>query len=242
MSYDSTILADLPGTGSYWKMDDTADPVVDAGGGAHNGTSFNTPTFHQPGPLISESSFALSFAAASNEGVAFGTGIFDFGGSTTFSLEFWLNPNVGSAAINPFVLAKRTSVTGWEVRYLAAGQIRLQRGGGSGFFNTRTSTATIATSIWTHVVFTYDGSNGVSYINGVLDGTGALENNSLATNAINVCVADYDTTGTGNSFDGLLSRVAIYPSVVLTGAQVAAHFAAGMQVPGPPPRPIAMWP
>jgi hypothetical protein len=226
MSYSSVVLADLPGSGSFWPMSDTADPVVDSGGGAHNGTSFNTPTFSQPGPLSPDASASIGFAAASNEGVGFGD-FFGFTGASTFSLEFWLNPNVGSAAINPFVLAKRTSLTGWEVRYLAAGQIRLQRGGGAGFFNTCTSVSLIPTSAWSHVIFTYDATNGRCYLNGNLDQTGATEANSLTGNAIQVCAANYDPAGSGNSFDGRISNISIYPSVVLTGAQAAAHFAAG---------------
>jgi hypothetical protein len=225
MSYSSTVLADLPGTGSYWKLNEASGTLVDSGGGAHNGTSFNTPTYQQAGPLTSETSYAMSFAAASNEGVSFGDN-FGFTGSSTFSLEFWINPNVGSAAVNPFIICKRTSVTGWEVRYLAAGQIRLQRGGGAGFFNTCTSVSTLATTTWTHVIFTYDGTVGKCYLNGTIDKTGATEANALSGNAIPVCIANFDTTGTGNSFDGLLANPAIYPSNVLTATQALNHFLA----------------
>jgi hypothetical protein len=228
-SYSDLVLADLPASGSYWKYPEDAGTLVDSGGGAHNGTVVGTPVYGQAGiPAGDDPNRSLLFAQATNQGVDAGD-VFEFTGTQSFSVEIWVKPKPGAAALNPFLIGQVVANSeGWEVRYLASGLVRVSRWQAAAA-DQLSSAAALSVETWNHIVVTYDGTNSRIYLNGKLTAGPTASAKSIQANAATLIVGKY--SGTGNSFDGWSARPAVYPSVVLTADQVAAHFIAGNQVP-----------
>jgi len=80
-----------------------------------------------------------------------------------------------------------------------------------------------------HVVGTYDGARGRLYVNGKAVASLAF-NDSITTNASALHIGSWD--GKSEFYRGAIDEAAVYP-IVLSAAQVAAHYAAGTH---PPPQ------
>src|SRR6266540_872865 len=91
--YSDAILADLPASGSYWPMNEASGSLADAGGGGNTLTPFNSPA-------------GTRFAG--------GTGIFEFLGTASYSLEIWACP-LSTPGSGWFAFTKRNAtIDGWD--------------------------------------------------------------------------------------------------------------------------------
>jgi hypothetical protein len=201
-----------------WWLDDTSGTTLAEQSGLANGTWVNAPELNQRGPSSELKSVRLYFLQ-SQRGEIPTAGVSALLLGDTFTIEAW----VRHTGVNIDGIFSRTA------------------GGAYLRINTRklellaAETAVIATSLvdidttrWHHVAATKNGANTLLYIDGV---------SVPFTGTPTTCV-DPDTTahpkhfiGSGTAIDefynGGLSSVAIYQSV-LSGARIAAHYAAGL--------------
>lgn len=202
----------------YWRMNAAAGTTeTDRSGNSHDGTHTGTFTLNQGG-AIADGGAAVQYSA-SNGYLALGS-VAALRPTATFSIEAWIN-------LNPTVFpdgATNWILYDWQV-FNASGTIfRVDGGTGklqavtnqAGANTSAFNTTALTKNAWYHVVFTFDGTTGRFYLNGVADGNAAFTAPVLAAN--NVFISR-DSQG----FVGSMDEVAIY-SVVLTPAQVLAHY------------------
>lgn len=218
--YSSLILTDLPASGSFWLWDEASGTLVDSGGGAHNSTDNSFLHYQQTGPLATSSSFSLGFDGT-NSSTGFGTAIFEFLGTTSYSLECWIKPY--DLTNNPFAFQKQNAAEGWYLRLLAAGNVRMGRLQASATDQLDTASAPL-TARYNHIVGTYNGTNQQIYVNGVSAAGPTASAKSIQTVASTVSLGGL--AGGGNKLTGQMALPAIYPGVVLSSAQVLAHYQA----------------
>jgi hypothetical protein len=219
VNYAAAVLADLPGTGSFWKLDEASGALVDSGGGAHNSTDNTNLIYRQPGPLRDEGGYSLAFTA-NLPSTGFGAAIFEFLGTASYSLECWVNPSDLSG--NPFIFRKDTAAEGWYTRILAAGGVRMVRLQASALDTLDSAAGKVVTGAWTHLVWTYDGTSMAIYVNGALVAGPTASAKSVQTNVTSVSFGGL--SGAGNRLLGLGALPAIYPGVVLSLSQVQTHY------------------
>lgn len=214
--YDDAINLDLPASGSYWKLDEASGNAADSGGGAHTGTATGM-IYQGDGPIATEGSFAYGFNGAAASRVDAGD-IFEFTGTQSYSIDFWMKPQ--DRTKNPHVVSQWTAAEGWNIRYLSTGLLRMQRFTASAADSISTGAA-IPQNVWTYIGATYDGSNMNLYVNGVLSAGPTASAKSIGANA---GTFQMSLAASGNEYAGFLSRVAVYPSVVLTSTQITNHY------------------
>jgi hypothetical protein len=138
---------------------------------------------------------------------------------TGMSVECWVKPS-GASTFNPFV---NKGDTAYRLHRNNSNQIVQWRVSNSASGLNSTS-GSVPTGSWTHIVGVYDYVNELIYINGVLNAaigyTGAV-----ATNA-NTLAVGYNEGQPSRPYLGDIDEVAIY-NYPLTLAQCAAHYAAG---------------
>uniref|UniRef100_UPI00404AF40E Ig-like domain-containing protein n=2 Tax=Flavobacterium sp. TaxID=239 RepID=UPI00404AF40E len=102
--------------------------------------------------------------------------VFDF--TNQMTVEFWMNSNVTPQQWDALVAKGDNS---WRVALTAAGKINFA---GSGGFGDVTSNTTVVDGDWHHVAVTYNGTNAIIYVDGILDnsiaGTGNISNSNFA--------------------------------------------------------------
>jgi hypothetical protein len=225
LGYRETVLADSPL--AYYRFEDTGTVAKDETG-AHDGTYKGAVT-HAPGALATGASMAAVFDG-STTWIEVGD-VLPFTGNAPFTLEAWASPVPGAS--DPMCMVAKTFAPGGATGGVADGYaffaddttnaLRFSRFVGSAA--TGPGGPTIATQRFTHVVATYDGTNGVIFVDGV-------RKESSASSAALVNVTSPLTIGAGRGgvycfFRGALDEVAVY-GTALPDARVLAHYAAGV--------------
>ena len=222
--YASTVMADQPV--AYYPMNETSGTTaVEYAGGGQNGTYQNSPNLGVSGPSSSISS-AVTFNGSSQFVDLGDTPALNFGGQIT--MEAWVLPT--SPQVNG-------PVTGWA-DILAKGndqsqnqdeiKLRLTYGYQGGAYNNTNGGPTAegpATTNWSHVVCTWDGTNWNLYANGQLEGT-APDTGGALNFADSWAIADGTVNGNNRFFSGDICQAAIY-SHALTPAEVLTHYLVG---------------
>jgi hypothetical protein len=218
MTYVTTVAADSPD--HWWRMADPGGAILhDIGSNAHTIPLFT----NEPNgiPYSGMTSDGLCGVRLSNGGVIKGSILNAIG--TTWSVECWAwlfttNTDgqileLGAAGGNPRIGLRHILASGKILAYQT--QLPL----------TITSVATPTDQAWHHFVLTYDHANLRLYIDGVLDTTVAgvaATNNTYNT----FLLTDVNST---TAALGFIEDVATY-TTLLSGPNVAAHFAAADQV------------
>jgi hypothetical protein len=132
----------------------------------------------------------------------------DFSGNTPFTAGAWINPDTlpGSAAR---FLAKYDAGTAgeWFLDIDSTGKIDFLRECGT--YGT-SSTVTVSTGTWSHIVGVYDGSNLNIYLNGKLVNTKA-DSCSISNTAVDLTIGAGDNgANSENNFDGRIDSVVLY--------------------------------
>lgn len=154
----------------HWTFDgkDMASSVSDRSGNGHNGIVMASATTTMKGPLGQAYAFGGSNTYAINLGTS------DALTPSRFTIAGWVRINNVPYTYNYIYSNARDccgTYNGIELQISAASKLQGRIWNGSG--STMTSNATIATSTWTHVAFSYSGSTRALYINGVLDSSGS---------------------------------------------------------------------
>ena len=206
-TYASLVLSYNPS--QYFQLNESAGPVAyDSSTSAVNGTYAGSVTYGVTGPLLDESSTAISLpggtasagASLPNPSVASGT---------SYSIATWVYPLPSS---------DYTAIWGYDGRHRLllskSGQLLSQFSGN--FF----SKGTLTTGAWHYVVFVYDAQTAAQtyYIDGVADSSAALAPGYAAFTSA-YYLGQYNT-GTYYKWSGRLGQHALF-RIALTASQVA---------------------
>lgn len=216
----------LDGMISYWKLDETvAGPVIDCYGSNH-GTNHGA-AINQTGQVESAYSFKdnknyLSFPYSDD---------WDFG-SGDFTIEFWFNP---AAQRRMAVFAGDTDYwLGIDFHYQGTKNINIwasstgtswdliradDNGNGVGSIS-------IPLNQWSHIVYTRDGNQWMTYINGVPD-VNITVSGSLVNKIENKRIAKWGSPVAAFGFDGLIDELAIYKRS-LQPSEIQEHYENGL--------------
>ena len=179
---------------------------------------------------------AQSFAAT-------GTGIdvpansaFNWTGTESFSIEFWLNTPVLPTTENEIVVGRYDAVTGLQLWVGLSGRLPDSDDGkvqftfgntASGFTNVRGDTVLTANT-WYHVVVVRDGDDSLIYLNGSPDRTSPDTTPFAAgfgSGTAPLTIGDFGFPGDFD-FNGSVDEVALY-NRALAPDEIKAHFDAG---------------
>jgi hypothetical protein len=210
-TYSQAVVADTPN--NYWRFSEASgDAVATVGTRTINFSVFPGPahvTYSVNNASILEGSTGLAF----DGGATFGQNLSSqLNLGSTFTVEFWLNP----AASGGFRGTILTDAPGNGIFYDdTVNKIDFRQGGH------HYSTTALTPGTLYHIAVSVSAGNATFYVNGVADGTalGLAAFNSVTQVAVDNALASGLKC---NLFDDL----AIWTTVALSGAQVAAHYAA----------------
>lgn len=233
--YSSVILADSPI--GYWRLNETSGTDAAPLAGANHGT-YSGCTLNQPGLIPTDGDPAPTFLYASTSSIVIADAgsVFDFTGTSTFSLEIWfLLTDIATAS--RFIWSRTDATNGYWVYVDQSTQtIRFDRFGGGG--SDEVTSAAISLNTVYHLVCTYDGTTMTVYLNGQASGTPLASSRSIAANVNNFTIGEY--SGTGNWWSGTLDEPAVY-NYALSAARVQAHYDAAVRAhPSPRGLPIGV--
>lgn len=216
--YAQAVLAD--GAMAYYRLGEpSGNTIFDSTPNARNGTTTNIG-HGATGLIVGDSDAASSFNGTNQSAQVASASWMDVG--TAFTIEALIKT---SAVGFREIAARFASTTSrcWEFRIdSTAGALNFIRVINGGAATSVVGVTSVRDGNPKHVVATYDGSNVRLYAQGALDKTGAC------TGSLNaVTTSPKMGIGERNSdqfFSGVIDEVALYPTV-LTGAQIANHFA-----------------
>jgi len=229
MSYAAAVLADSPVR--YYRLDETTGTTMVDATGAQNGT-YVGPTLGVASANTPNLGTAVRFDGVDDRAtVANNAALSGFG---DFTIEFWLRAvgDWAGYAVNVYSVTGNQRSWGFFMSSSpAALAINLSQNGTS--FTGYTSffpRADLDDGAWHHLVFTRSGSAGISYIDGTQEHSGSVISGTLhASTSILALGMRSDVTAFANIE---LDEVAIY-NTALSGARIAAHYAAAFAAAPP---------
>ena len=225
--YASTV-AGTAGIQGYWRFADASGTTAAAAVGTRTGTYGAGTTLGAAGLLTGDTNKAVSFAG--NAKVTFGDA-FDFNGTAfAFSLEAWVKPTTTDATSRRVFSKEWSDSTGGQGYYLVNRNSNLQFARLRNDLYEVVNGPSIPAGQTKYVVITYDGATMRMYENGTEVANSPSINAMLDSTAVFTVGAK--ASGGGN-WAGTIDEPAVY-STVLTPAQIAAHYQAGITGTPPP--------
>jgi acid phosphatase type 7 len=216
----SGVVSSTPGLVSYWRLGESSGTVACDSAGHNNGTYLGGAALGTSGAISGDPDTAASFNGSSSQVSVPAAGSLNVG--DTFSIEGWVKRADSSIGSNQAIVSKQEG--SWVLMFNESGQLTLRR---STVADVATATVvTTDTSSWHYVVATKTGPSVHLYLDG-MDVTGPVSNQTMVDN--NQPLAIGQSTGTAY-LNGSVDEVALYNSV-LTPAQVAEHYSAGINAP-----------
>jgi Concanavalin A-like lectin/glucanases superfamily/Immunoglobulin domain len=230
MSYPDTVKADGPV--SYWRLDETSGDVAKDSIDSNDGTYLNGVILGLPGALTAPLNLADPGTAAGFQStnqtkvdVPFSEAL---NPPANFSVELWAKVAGGSGYRSPLTSRGDFPPRGYIFYAAAANDWEFWTGNGDpGGWNTVAGPA-VQTNVWTHLVGTFDGTNKLFYVNGVLVGSSTPTFGPNTDYPLRFGAGRTETDG-DYFFDGDVDEVSFY-NKVLTQAQVLRHFVAGRPI------------
>jgi hypothetical protein len=145
---------------SHWKMNDNAasTAVIDSMGNSNGTANQNTANMTAAGQINS----ALNFNGTSDK-VTLPTGCL---GEDSFTLAFWIKPNTPANSSRIFV----QGLTGCSARQISAvwnsNKIEFYTTTSGTAGAAQIATAALTNNVWSHIVWTFDGTSHQAYVNG----------------------------------------------------------------------------
>ncbi|MCA9248783.1 MAG: PEP-CTERM sorting domain-containing protein, partial [Planctomycetales bacterium] len=242
--YDQIVLGDGPL--AYYQLGDAGPAALDSAG-VNNGTASGAAVvFGQASLLPSGAGTSVQMpSAATSDRITAGPFEKFPGGSSGFSVEYWIRPNTVPVAGFANIVGDRDSGGDfWMMNYLGTGGILRPHFNGSGT-TSFDSTSTLTPGETYHVVTTWDSTSGQAnlYITPITDGDG-LVNLDASSQVVGAGAPPASATnntlyiGRDNSetagLDSLLDHVAFY-NFPLSAADVQSHFSAAFVLAVPEP-------
>jgi Concanavalin A-like lectin/glucanases superfamily/Fibronectin type III domain len=231
-SYASTVMADEPN--AYWRLGETqGTTAVDSTANANNGSYKGGVTLNQPGAITGDLNGAVTFNGSTGFAVIPASASLNLTGALT--LEAWVKfaSTNGIQAIVNKGDGVSASGSAYELAWIPGTGLGFQTFIG-GTRVDADQNITPATNQWYDLVGTRTSAGVLAfYVNGRLVATANDGGAALNNPAVNLGLG---AAGNGSGqlpFNGTLDEVAVYPTA-LTATQVAAHWQAAGQMPGPP--------
>jgi hypothetical protein len=221
-TYVEEVMADSPI--AYWRLGEvgaTATAINIGSSSSVNGTYTGGYTYGVT-PSISDSDYAVTLNGSTGYVNVGNLSPFQFTLASSFSLEAWINPIVDSTS--RFIVGKNASTAvggGYHLRITSSNTLRFIVNSSASVWK-YVDTGVIS-SVWQHVVATWDGSNPKIYINGTLSSgatqtQGSLTSISTTSNFIIGAAADLL-----QYFRGSIDEVAVY-NTELSQVRAQAHY------------------
>ncbi len=217
LTYAQTVLADNPV--GYWKFNESSGTTITnygSAGATKNLTTSGSPTLGVAGPVAGNT--GCTFVAASTQYATVTDAGSLFQPSDVFTVEFWFKKASNGSAFS--IVTKDSSSGSLKIGFASNNKLTSTK---AGVADLDTTTAITDTASWHHAVYTKDGSTRVWYVDGVSDTT--LGTNQTFSTSGNDFWISRRGTGLTEYMNGGLAQIAVY-STALSGARVAAHYAA----------------
>lgn len=181
----------------YWKLDEAATPSIDSSGNGNSGTWVSSPT-------VSAGKFgnALTFNSSNNY-VNIGD-VSTLEGLNSITISAWVNLT-SNKSYNTIFSKEQI----YKLRVQSTGTIQFLTGENWGGSILTTST-TLSTGTWYHIVAVYDGSVKKIYINGVQDPNTISTSGSISSNSYRVYIGAWDYSDYYDVFNGKIDEVRLY--------------------------------
>ncbi len=199
-----------------WTFDgaDIGTSFLDRSGNGFNGYLVGTNNATSSRKTIGKMGQAFSFGGLSTGGINLGSS--NSLDPTRFTIAAWVKANTPQTYNTGVIYSNARDFTGsyngtvLEVSSGNGGKLLLDIDN-AGTIIGYNSNSSIATSTWTHVIATYDGSNVKFYINGVLDKTSVATMDPGVPATFNSYIGSMGyQNGTVYTFDGKLDDVRLY--------------------------------
>ncbi len=227
-SYRDTVMADAPV--AYWRLGETSGTTAVDQKGALPGTYTGTYALGQPGALSGDTDTAVGVGPSAGYASVPDTASLDFGDGP-FTIEFWAKRASTSSG---YIFNKGTGAYG---AFFSSGDQRLH----FEKVNTQATAQETGTTdqAWHHWAIVQGG--GSTDVILYKDGANVTSVNNTTTFADTALPLEIGRQQTSTPFFGSLDEFAVY-NKVLSGAQVAAHYAArtGGGAPPPPSDPVTL--
>lgn len=144
-----------------------------------------------------------------------------------FTISFWIHPdNAGEGNASDFVGKFNAALnTGWSFRFFSISR-DLRFGFLGGTTLGRTTSTTVSTGVWTHILLAWDGSdtaaNADIYINGVEASYATTTNGATLTDDSANDLLIGNRVNTSNTVDGRMADFAIWRGVVLSANEITS--------------------
>lgn len=213
LSFKTSASSLLTGLVSYYKLDESSGNAADSVGSytlTNNSVTYAAAKINN-GAVFNGSSSRFDAA----------TGAIPSSGDFTFSFWFYGNSATGMIACDWVILKRNVFL------YSSSNAISLYRGGGDATQSaTPTTSTTIATNTWTHVVFTQSGTTGTVYINGTSNATSNLTYTGGASTGNGVNIGYYNNGSPSAFINATLDEIGTW-NRALTSTEVTSLYNAG---------------
>jgi hypothetical protein len=197
---------------AYWKLDESSGNATDSVG---SNTLTNTNVTYTAGKINNGAVFNSTtdkFAPAS----------VPVTGNSAFTVSAWVYPtNTGSEQGFVFYWGNISSKASTYLKYNLSGGAKI---GFGAFGADLTYSVTLTTSTWYHLVYTYDQSNAILYINGSAVSTQGLSGLNVGTNTARVGISIDDDSS--SVWKGSLDEIGIW-SRALSSTEVTSLYNSG---------------
>jgi len=218
LSYYSLVRSD--GASFYARFGEASGTVAAEEVASLNGTYIGSPTLGVTGALPADTNKAFT-PGSTGKYAEFpdGSGK-DLG--DVFSIELWYK----RSTISTFQTVLNAGTNAYNIQINTSNIVDF--GKGSVGTSALSSVALTDTTSWHHLVVTKNGAANKIYLDTV-DITGTVTNLTMADNTETLKVG-WDGGSVGEEFKGSLDELALYKNVVLTQAQITAHYQAASAI------------
>lgn len=214
--YEQEVLADKPS--AFYTLDETSGASGTSIVGGPEARLVGGITFGAPGAVQGSRAVVLDGDSGRIElGDAFA-----FGGSTSFSIELWVNPSLVDGHVR--YLVSRASIPEAEgyALYFGGDFLLFSRTSSGAEMGYAGQSAPPPANVWTHIVATFDGQSDALFVDGVMKASAGA--GPIDARPGSLALGD-SAIGQTFKLKGALDEIAIYDHA-LSAARVAAHYAA----------------
>ena len=217
---------------SYWKLDETSGSVYSDNVGVNNATSTNIPT-----PVAGRVGGAQQFNGTSNKITAPRITAYDFGATTSFTFEAWINHPVGSFISQELIVERKSSGPLYvSLKFDKSTAARFELRNDASVKFVVAGTTNLYDGKWHHVVGVRDAANNQLriYVDGELQNTApAVSASGFTSSDAGIGIGGRNLPGDAypSYFNGKIDEVAIYNSA-LSASTILQHYNSGLQSKG----------
>jgi hypothetical protein len=225
-AYHEAVAPDQPV--GYWRLGEPVGSTVVTNSGslgaAGNGTPFQNVTFGQPGGVLGDANTAVNLDGAQAKiEMPFAPEL----NTPVFSVEAWAKVASGSSGYRSPVASRNDSPQRGFIFYATPEEAwEFWTGTGEQVGWNATGGAPVEPDVWAHLVGTFDGTNKLFYVNGILVGANQSRFAPNEARVFRIGASANESPIGDFFFNGDIDEVSVY-NHVLGADRVLAHYTAG---------------